>query len=151
MSSKGRPYRLFLVEGHEVLVGRGAVENDQLTFKVAAPRDLWLHVGGGTPGSHVVIRNPDNVTLPKAVIERAAELCAWFSKARNAGWLEVHVCRVADVSKPPGSPAGRVAIRRFERVKVKPIAPESAEEATAATGDDNVTTGKAATTGKPTN
>ena len=129
MASKGRPYRTFQVDGYRVLVGRGAAENDQLTFKVGAPRDLWLHVGGGTPGSHVVIKNPDNATVPRPVIQRAAELTAWFSKARNAKRVDVHVCRVADVSKPRGAPAGRVALRRFDRVHAAPTPPDAAESA----------------------
>ena len=84
MGSKGRPYRRVEVGGFEVLVGRGDVENDVLTFEIAAPADFWLHVAGGTPGSHVVVRNPDTLTeLPPAVLERAAELAAWHSKARG--------------------------------------------------------------------
>ena len=58
MGSKGRPYRGIVVEGFEILIGRGDEENDTLTFEVAAPQDYWLHVAGGTPGSHVVVRVP---------------------------------------------------------------------------------------------
>ncbi|TMA31930.1 MAG: DUF814 domain-containing protein, partial [Deltaproteobacteria bacterium] len=59
MGSKGKPYRTIVVEGFEILVGKGDAENDVLTFDVAAPEDLWLHVGGGISGSHVVVRNPE--------------------------------------------------------------------------------------------
>jgi predicted ribosome quality control (RQC) complex YloA/Tae2 family protein len=127
MASKGRAYRSFCVQDYRVLVGRGASENDQLTFKIAAPRDLWLHIGGGTPGSHVVIQNPENTGIPREVVERAAELAAWFSKARNAGRVEVHVCRVADISKERGAPAGRVTLKRYDRVRVVPKAPDPTE------------------------
>jgi predicted ribosome quality control (RQC) complex YloA/Tae2 family protein len=121
MSSKGRPYKTVLVDGFEVLVGRGDKENDALTFGVAAPRDLWLHVAGGTAGSHVVIRLPEDVVdPPTAVVHRAAELAAWHSKARDAGKVEVHVCRVADVSKPRGVPAGKVQIANWWRMRVYP-------------------------------
>ena len=121
MSSKGRPYRTVEVDGFEILVGRGDEENDHLTFEVAAPRDLWLHVAGGVAGSHVVVRNPDELDeLPAEVVRRAAELAAWHSKARHAGRVEVHVCRVADVSKEAGAPAGQVHIRRFKRLRVGP-------------------------------
>jgi predicted ribosome quality control (RQC) complex YloA/Tae2 family protein len=120
MGSKGRPYRTAEVEGFEVLVGRSSSDNDHLTFGVAAPRDLWLHVAGGTPGSHVVVRNPDGDEVPREVVERAAELAAWYSKARGAPRVEVHVCRRADVSKPRGAPPGRVQIKRFKKLKVTP-------------------------------
>jgi len=128
VSSKGRPYRTFQHEGYEILVGKAASDNDFLTFRVAEPRDLWLHVGGGTPGSHVVIRNPDGGAVPHEVTERAASLAAWYSKARNAARVEVHVCRAADVKKARGAPAGQVQLARYKSVRVAP-APFEADEA----------------------
>ena len=65
-----------LLEGFEVLIGRGAEDNDYLTFDVAKPFDVWMHVAGGTPGSHVIVRNPDKVDVPRAVIEMAASAAA---------------------------------------------------------------------------
>ena len=127
MSNKGRPYKTLVVDGFEVLVGRGDAENDLLTFTVAEPEDFWLHVGGGTAGSHVVVRNPDKLaTLPGPVLERAAALAAWHSKARAARRVDVHVCRVADVTKAHGAPAGEVMLRRWRRVRVAPAGAESA-------------------------
>lgn len=121
MASKGRPYKTLVVDGFEVLIGRGDEENDLLTFEVAAPEDFWLHVAGGAAGSHVVVSNPEKLdALPKAVLERAAALAAWHSKARAARRVEVHVCRVADVGKRRGAPAGEVVLRRWERVRVTP-------------------------------
>jgi predicted ribosome quality control (RQC) complex YloA/Tae2 family protein len=120
MGSKGRGYRTLNVEGFEVLVGKGARENDELTFRIAEPRDFWLHVAG-VPGSHVVVRNPEGLSsLPRPVLERAAELAAWHSKARGGRKVEVHVCRVADVSKERGQPPGEVTLRRWDAVRVVP-------------------------------
>jgi predicted ribosome quality control (RQC) complex YloA/Tae2 family protein len=123
MPSKGRRYRIVDVDGFEVLIGKAATDNDYLTLKVAKPQDLWLHVAA-VPGSHVVVRNPDKLPdLPKAVVERAAEYAAFYSKAREArGKVEVHVCWAADVSKRRGAPAGEVVLRRWDRVKVYPRA-----------------------------
>ncbi|MBX3126010.1 MAG: DUF814 domain-containing protein [Polyangiaceae bacterium] len=120
MASRGKPYRTLRVDGWEILVGRGDEENEHLTFGVAQPRDLWLHAGGGTPGSHVVIRNPSGGEVPRQIVQRAAELAAWHSKARSAKLVEVHVCRAADVSKPRGAKRGTVSIKREKRVKVRP-------------------------------
>ena len=123
MASRGRPYRTVRVDGFEILVGRGDEENDLLTFDVADPDDLWLHVAGGTAGSHVVVRNPERLAeLPQQVVERAAALAAWHSKARRAAKVDVHVCRVRDVSKPRGMPPGKVLLARFDRVRVRPAA-----------------------------
>jgi predicted ribosome quality control (RQC) complex YloA/Tae2 family protein len=119
VASKGRGYREIQIEGFTVLVGKGDADNDALTFRVGEPHDFWLHVAG-TPGSHVVVRNPDRLEeLPRPVLERAAELAAWHSKSRGArGKVEVHVCRVADVSKPRGYAPGEVRLRRWDAVRV---------------------------------
>jgi predicted ribosome quality control (RQC) complex YloA/Tae2 family protein len=123
VSSKGKPYRTVLFEGFEVLIGRGAEDNDYLTFDVAKPHDVWMHVAGGTPGSHVIVRNPDKVDVPRAVIEMAAAAAAWYSKARGSPRVEVHVCRAGDVKKPRGAPAGLVEISKYKSVKVRPVLP----------------------------
>jgi len=120
--------RTVTVDGFEILVGKADEDNDALTFGEAEPRDFWLHVAGPA-GSHVVVRNPDNLEeLPRPVLERAAELAAFYSKARDArGKVEVHVCRVADVSKPRGFPPGQVLLKRWKAVKVYPRGIEEGE------------------------
>ena len=123
MGSKGRPYRTIDVDGFRVLVGKNDADNDVLTFEVAEPDDVWMHVAGHS-GSHVVIRNPEGLRdLPRPVLERAAELAAWYSKARGGGKVEVHVCRAADVSKPRGFPPGKVLLARWSRLRVYPRDP----------------------------
>jgi predicted ribosome quality control (RQC) complex YloA/Tae2 family protein len=114
-------YRTHLFEGFEILVGRSARDNDHLTFKVARPRDLWLHAHG-FPGSHVVIRHPEGGGgIPRTVVERGAELAAWHSKAREArGKVAVHLCPASEVSKARGAPAGQVRLRSYDTVKVYP-------------------------------
>jgi predicted ribosome quality control (RQC) complex YloA/Tae2 family protein len=123
VASKGGGWRRFEMEGFEILVGKGAAENDRLTFRIANPNDLWLHAAGFA-GSHVVVRNPEGLSeLPRSVVERAAPLAAHHSKAREArGKVEVHVCRAADVRKPRGFPPGKVELRRWESVRVYPRA-----------------------------
>jgi predicted ribosome quality control (RQC) complex YloA/Tae2 family protein len=128
MGSKGRPYRTLNVDGFEVLVGRGDEDNDYLTFHVAEPHDLWLHVAGGTPGSHVVVRNPDKGEIPEEVLERAAAAAAWYSKARGAPKVEVHYCRASDVSKPRGAPTGLVELARWKSLRVRPELPPADRE-----------------------
>lgn len=128
VGSKGRGYRALEIGGFEVLVGKGDRDNDHLTFAVAEPLDFWLHVAGFA-GSHVVVRNPERLPeLPREVLERAAELAAFHSKARGArGKLEVHVCRVADVKKRRGAPAGEVQLKRWDALRVyarEPTAPD---------------------------
>ena len=131
MSSKGRPYKTIRFEGYEILVGRNDEDNDYLTFEVGEPMDLWLHVAGGTAGSHVVVRNPEKLQeMPEEVVKRAAELSAWHSKARGRARVVVHVCRVADVGKRRGAPAGQVMLRKWWRVKARGDVPPGGAAAT---------------------
>lgn len=118
-ASKGRGYRTFEAAGWQVLVGKGASDNDELSFRVAEPQDLWLHVAGHS-GSHVVVRvPPDGPEPPSEVVEFAARLAAWFSKARGAkGKIEVHVCRAGDVRKRRGMEPGKVELTRWTAVRV---------------------------------
>lgn len=122
-SAHENAYRTAVVHGFEILVGRGDRDNDVLTFRVAEPRDFWLHVAGCS-GSHVVVRNPDGLAaLPREALEAAARLAVRHSKAKNrSGKVEVHACRVADVGKRRGAPAGEVTLRRFDTVRVYPSA-----------------------------
>ncbi|WP_306590525.1 NFACT RNA binding domain-containing protein [Geothrix sp. 21YS21S-4] len=117
---KGMAFRSVMVDGFEVLIGKGDAENDQLTFKVADNTDFWMHVAS-VPGSHVVIRNPDKLSeLPRTVLERAAELAAYHSKARDGGKVEVHLARIADISKPRGFAPGKVILKKWTGIRVYP-------------------------------
>lgn len=109
------------VEGYTVLVGRSARDNDTLSMKIARPRDLWFHAAGAA-GSHVVVRRPESgEDPPRSVIDRAAQLAAWHSKARNArGKVPVHWCAAAEVSKGRGAPAGQVRLGRYDTLRVYP-------------------------------
>jgi predicted ribosome quality control (RQC) complex YloA/Tae2 family protein len=129
MGRKGRPYRTVRLDGFDVLVGRGDDENDELTFDVAEPDDVWMHVAG-TPGSHVVVRNPERLAvLPPPVLRRAAQLAGWYSKSRQARRVEVHACRAGDVSKPAGWPPGKVLLRRWSVLRVRPERFDSDDDA----------------------
>ncbi len=124
MTGKGRPYRTYPIDGFEVLVGKGAAANDILSFQVADPADFWLHAAGYA-GSHVLIRNPDLLDLPPAgILELAARLAAWHSKARGSrGKVEVHWCRAGDLRKPGRFPAGKVELKRWETIRVYALSP----------------------------
>lgn len=124
VASKGAGWRTYEREGWEILVGKAARDNDHLTFRVAEPQDFWLHASGYA-GSHVVVRNPERAgEAPREVVEAAAQLAAFHSKAREArGKVEVHLCRASDVRKPRGFPAGMVQLRRWSAVKVYPRNP----------------------------
>jgi predicted ribosome quality control (RQC) complex YloA/Tae2 family protein len=107
-------------DGYEILVGRGARDNDHLTFRVARPHDLWLH-SADYPGSHVVIRNPSRGRdIPHRTIIEAAQLAAHFSHARANAKVDVHYTQRKFLSKPKGAAPGLVRMSSFRSIAVEP-------------------------------
>jgi predicted ribosome quality control (RQC) complex YloA/Tae2 family protein len=114
-------------DGMIVLVGKAASDNDVLTFKLAGPKDFWLHVGGQS-GSHVVVLNPDGLDrLPRETERFAAGLAVGYSSARRAGKMKVHVAQISDLRKPRGAPAGQVRLGRSRDVDARPLRPGDEE------------------------
>lgn len=109
-------------EGMVVLVGKTAADNDILSLKLGAPRDFWFHVAADS-GSHVVVRNPENLErCPRETLRFAASLAARYSKAAAGGRVAVHVATCGDISKPRGLPPGKVQLARFTTVHAAPAA-----------------------------
>jgi predicted ribosome quality control (RQC) complex YloA/Tae2 family protein len=106
-------------DGYEVLVGRAARDNDNLTFKIAQPNDLWLH-SGDYPGSHVVVRNPTRKEIPHRTIIEAAQLAGRFSQASEDSKVVIHYTPRKFLSKPKGAAPGLVRLSRFRSITVEP-------------------------------
>jgi predicted ribosome quality control (RQC) complex YloA/Tae2 family protein len=106
-------------DGYEVLVGRTARDNDNLTFRIARPNDLWLHAGD-YPGSHVIVRNSSRSEIPQRTVIEAAQLAAKFSQASSDLKVVIHYTRRKFLSKPKGSAPGLVRLSSFKTIAVKP-------------------------------
>ncbi|HUU46695.1 MAG TPA: NFACT family protein, partial [Acidobacteriota bacterium] len=79
------PYREFTISGIRVLVGRSSRDNDELTLRHTRPDDLFLHAQG-VSGSHVILKRGDAATVfERPLIERAAGVAAYFSRAKHSG------------------------------------------------------------------
>ncbi|HKP72974.1 MAG TPA: NFACT family protein [Pyrinomonadaceae bacterium] len=107
-------------DGYEILVGRAAKDNDQLTFKVARSHDLWLHAAD-YPGSHVVVRNhARGEDVPHRTVVEAAQLAAYFSQAKADSKVSVHYTPRKFLSKPKGAAPGLVRMSSFRTLLVEP-------------------------------
>ena len=135
---KGRPgpplpYRTYTSSGGlEIRVGRGARWNDDLTFRHAAPNDVWLHARQ-VGGAHVVLRWSGEDNPPARDLEEAAVLAALNSKARTSGTVPVDWTRRKYVRKPRKAPPGSVMV---ERVKTVFVTPDPELEARLGRSDD---------------
>lgn len=111
--------RYLSTDGYEILVGRAARDNDNLTFRLAQPNDLWMHAGD-YPGSHVVVRNPTRKEIPQRTIIEAAQLAARFSHASDDSKVVIHYTERKFLSKPKGAAPGLVRLSRFRSITVEP-------------------------------
>ena len=116
-AATGRRFRT--TDGLEVWVGKSDRENDELTFRVARPTDIWMHAAD-YPGSHVVLRNPTRAEVPQRSINEAAEIAAFYSQAKRESKAAVHYTPRKFVSKPPRAKPGLVRLSAFKTVLVAP-------------------------------
>nr|WP_281178936.1 NFACT RNA binding domain-containing protein [endosymbiont 'TC1' of Trimyema compressum] len=68
--------------GYVLLIGKNNKQNDYITFKLAKSNDLWFHAKD-YPGSHVLLRNPNNDTIDDKTIAEVATYAATFSKGNE--------------------------------------------------------------------
>jgi len=112
--------------GWLALAGKTADDNDLLSLQFARPDEFWFHVHN-QPGSHVILRGPDDENLQPGLklLEQAAAVAAWHSKARNSSRCTVDCTRARNVSKPKGAPPGTVTVSHIRLLKIKPALPMS--------------------------
>ncbi|PLR77577.1 hypothetical protein CU633_09215 [Bacillus sp. V3-13] len=103
-------------DGTEILVGKNNKQNEYLTNKLAGRDEIWLHTKD-IPGSHVVIRSKEP---SETTILEAAQLAAYFSKARNSSSVPVDYTQIRHVKKPNGSKPGYVIYDNQQTVYVTP-------------------------------
>lgn len=106
-------------DGYQIFVGRAARDNDNLTFRVARPNDMWLHAGD-YPGSHVIVRNPARKEIPQRTIIEAAQLAGKFSQASADTKVVVHYTQRKFLAKPKGAAPGIVRMSQFRSITVEP-------------------------------
>ncbi len=107
-------------DGYEIIVGRRAKENDQLTFRIARSYDTWMHAAD-YPGSHVVVRaHGRDEPVPHRTIVEAAQLAAHFSQAAKDSKVAVNYTQRKFVSKPRGAAPGLVYLSSFRTLLVEP-------------------------------
>jgi predicted ribosome quality control (RQC) complex YloA/Tae2 family protein len=114
------PYRRYLSSGGiEIRVGKGARQNDELTFEHASPDDVWLHARH-VAGAHVVLRWQGDGSPPAKDLTEAAVLAALHSRARSSSSVPVDWTRRKHVRKPRKSPPGAVVVERVKTLFVEP-------------------------------
>ena len=115
-----KPEKYLATDGQTIiLVGRNNLQNDELTFKMAKKDELWFHAKD-IPGSHVVITG--NLQPSDEVKTDAAELAAYFSKARLSNLVQVDMIEIKKLNKPTGGKPGFVTYTGQKTLRVTPDA-----------------------------
>jgi len=103
----------------EIYYGKNNKQNDLLTMKMAKAEDTWLHAKD-IPGSHVIIKNPEHKEIPEEILEAAAILAAYNSKARFSTQVPVDYTLKKHVWKIKGAKPGMVNYDNQRTVYVTP-------------------------------
>ncbi len=108
-------------DGLAILVGKSGAGNDHLTWRLARPHDLWLHAQG-IPGSHVLVRLAKGKQTPPRTLCEAAQLAAYYSRARGQGKVPVDYVLRKFLRKPKAAAPGAALLSREKTITVRPEA-----------------------------
>ena len=112
------PYHEFhAANGRVFLVGKEEKDNDELTFKVALPHDIWFHAKD-YHGSHVIMRMKKGEEPKRQDILTACALAILYSKAKKGRCGEVWYTARKNVTKRKGMAAGLVNFKNAKAIYV---------------------------------
>ncbi|MEG3909794.1 NFACT RNA binding domain-containing protein [Microcoleus sp. w2-18bC1] len=107
-------HRYHSPSGFELLIGRNNRQNDQLTFRTANDYDLWFHTLE-IPGSHALLRLEPGTVAEETDLQFAADMTAYYSRARHSEQVPVVYTEPKYVYKPKGAKPGMVVYKQ-ERI-----------------------------------
>ncbi|HAJ32326.1 MAG TPA: hypothetical protein DCK79_03005 [Candidatus Atribacteria bacterium] len=114
-----QPAKYISKDGWEIYVGKNNLQNDFLTFKLASGNDTWLHAKN-IHGSHIIIKNKGSKqSLPLGTLIQAANLAAYFSKAKKDNKVLVDYTFKKYVKKPKNAKPGMVIYSQEKSLWIK--------------------------------
>jgi len=113
------PVKYISKDGWEIYVGKNNLQNDFLTFKLASGNDTWLHAKN-IQGSHIIIKNKGSKqSLPLDTLIQAANLAAYFSKAKKDNKVLVDYTLKKHLKKPKNAKPGMVIYSQEKGLWIK--------------------------------
>ena len=104
--------RLNSPNGLEIQIGRNHQQNESISIKNAKKGDIWFHVQE-CPGSHIVIKAAHG-KVEDLDIEVAANLAAFFSKAKHNNKVSVLMVPTNKLQKLKGAAPGMVTPKEIK-------------------------------------
>ena len=113
------PVKYISKDGWEIYLGKNNLQNDFLTFKLASGNDTWLHAKN-IQGSHIIIKNKGSKqSLPLDTLIQAANLAAYFSKAKKDNKVLVDYTLKKHLKKPKNAKPGMVIYSQEKGLWIK--------------------------------
>ena len=94
-------------------VGRNHRQNEWISLRQARSGDLWFHAQE-CPGSHVVLKSSNGLCRGASDLAMAADLAAYFSRARGNTRVAVVMVPTDQLQRIPGAGPGTVRHRQAE-------------------------------------
>lgn len=117
--TQSAPMHFVSSDGFDIYVGKNNTQNDYLTLRFANNADIWFHTKK-IHGSHTIIKLGVEKNVPKTTMMEAAQLAAYYSKARESSQVPVDYTQIKNVKKPNGAKPGMVIYDNYNTVYVTP-------------------------------
>ena len=115
------PHTFIDPNGIKVSVGMNNYQNEYLTHEIAKYNEYFFHVKD-YPGSHVVVHSTN--PLDETSIRYAANLAAYYSKARLSSSVPVDYTLVKNVKKHPRNKPGLVLLKNYKTIYIDAVEPK---------------------------
>ena len=113
-------FNQYEINGYRVKVGRNNIENDTVTFS-AKPTDIWMHAKDYHSAHLIIETNGESIEkISDELLIKCAEICSYYSGARESGKCEVVYCYKKHVKKQKRAKPGSVIYTDFKSITVKP-------------------------------
>lgn len=116
---QSQPLHFVSSDGFDIYVGKNNTQNDYVTTKLANSADIWFHTKN-IHGSHTIIKLGLDKEIPKTTLIEAAQLAAYYSKARESSQVPVDYTQIKNVRKPNGAKPGMVIYDGYNTMYVTP-------------------------------
>lgn len=117
-NAKTAPGLKFFSDGWTILVGRTAVENDELLRHFVKGSDLWLHTRD-CAGGYVFIKARAGKSIPLSILLKAGNLAVFYSKARKNAQADLYTTQVKYLRRAKNAPKGTVLPAHEKNLSIK--------------------------------
>lgn len=105
-------------DGWLILIGRSAVENDELLRRHVRGNDLWFHARDYS-GSYVFVKARPGKSLPLEIMLDAGTLALYYSKGRSAGAGDLYYTHAKYLRRAKNGPKGLVIPTQEKNLRIK--------------------------------